>query len=122
MLIKDFYKVINLSSDASGIVATIKLNPDHKVYNGHFPDQPVVPGVIQLQIVKEVMEESLGKKLFIGNIQRVKYLKPIVPSNTPQLVFTIIIKETDEQKIGSNVSIGLNDSIFTKAKIEFTII
>jgi|FLOH01.1.fsa_nt_gi 3-hydroxyacyl-[acyl-carrier-protein] dehydratase len=122
MLIKDFYKLIDLSSDGSGIVATLKLNPEHKVYKGHFPNHPVVPGVIQLQIVKELLEQSLGKNLFMGNIQRVKYLKPVVPTNTSQLVFTIIIKETDEQKIGSNVSIGLKDSIFTKAKIEFTII
>ena len=122
MLIKDFYKVINLTSDESGIVATIKLNPEHNIYNGHFPNQPVVPGVIQLQIVKELLEQSLGKKLFIVNFQRVKYLKPIVPTNTPQLVFTIIVKETDDQKIGSNVSIGYNDIIFTKAKICFTVI
>tara|TARA_Y100000031_G_C8245779_1_gene397967 strand:+ start:3161 stop:3529 length:369 start_codon:yes stop_codon:yes gene_type:complete len=121
MLIKDFYKIIALSSDDSGIVATIKLNPNHEVYKGHFPNQPIVPGVIQLLIIQELMEKHLGKKLFMGSIKRVKYLIPIIPTNSPQLVFTITINSTDESKIRSTITIGLDNSIFTKAKMEFTI-
>ena len=122
MLIKEFYKIINLSSRNSGIVTTIKLNPDHDVYKGHFPNQPIVPGVIQLQIIKELMEKHTGKELFMGSIQRVKYLVPIIPTNTPQLDFTLANSNTDENKIKSTVSIGFQDRIFTKVKLEFTIL
>lgn len=121
MLIKEFYKIINLSSSGSGLVATIELNPDHEVYKGHFPDQPIVPGVIQLQIIKELMEKHFEKKLFMGSIQRVKYLIPIIPSNSPQLVFNITNNKIDENKIRSTVSIGIHNIIFTKARVEFTI-
>jgi len=119
MLIKEFYKIANLSSDDSGIVATTKLNPDHEVYKGHFPGQPVVPGVIQLQIIKEILEDVLEEKLFMGNIIQVKYLIPITPLENPELNFTITNKKTDSNIIKSNVSISFNDKIFTKAKIVF---
>jgi len=120
MLIKEFYKIANLSSDDSGIIATIKLNPDHEVYKGHFPTQPVVPGVIQLQIIKEILEEVLEAKLFMGKVTQVKYLIPITPTENPELTFTITNKKTDSNNLKSTVSIGFSDDIFTKAKIEFS--
>ena len=86
MLIKEFYKIISLSSDEFGINSTIKLNQDHEVYKGHFPEQPIVPGVIQLQIVKEILESHLQKKLFMGNVIQVKYLIPITPLEWMELV------------------------------------
>ncbi len=120
MLIKDFYKILSLTTNESGFVATIKLNPDHEVYQGHFPGRPVVPGVIQLQIIKELMEKDTGKNLFMGNIQRVKYLVPIIPTNTPQLVFTFTNNSTIENKIKSTVIISHYDRVFTKVKMELT--
>ena len=119
MLIKEFYKIVNLYSSDSRIIATIKLNPDHEVYKGHFPTQPVVPGVIQLQIIKEILEEVLETKLFMGNIIQVKYLIPITPVENPELTFNITSKRTDSNNIKSTTSIGFNDNIFTKAKIVF---
>ena len=122
MLIKDFYQIKNLSSDGSGFVATIKLNPDHEVYKGHFPNQQVVPGVMHLQIINELMEKHVGKELFMGSIKRVKYLTPIIPSTSPELAFKLKNEKIDSRSIKSDVSISSNDIIFTKAKIEFSII
>ena len=119
MLIKEFYKITNLSSSDSGIIATIKLNPNHEVYRGHFPNQPVVPGVIQLQIIKEILEEVLETKLFMRNVIQVKYLIPITPIDNPKLKFIITNKKSDQNKLKSTVSIGFNGGVFTKAKIEF---
>jgi 3-hydroxyacyl-[acyl-carrier-protein] dehydratase len=121
MLIKDFYKVNEVSFNGSGIDATINLNPDHEVYKGHFPEQPVVPGVIQLQIVKELLEEVLQAKLLMNNIIQVKYLIPITPNENPTLDFSITNKVIDGNRIKSNITIGINDVTFTKARIEFLI-
>ena len=81
----------------------------------------MVPGVIQLQIVKELLEKHMKTKLFMNKITQVKYLIPIIPTNSPQLVFTITSKKTDEDKLKSNISIGLDETIFTKARISFSI-
>ncbi len=122
MLIKDFYKIENFTSEDYKITATIKLNPNHEVYKGHFPKQPVVPGVIQLQIVKELLEKHLKKKLFMNKITQVKYLIPIIPTNSPKLVIIITTKRTDENILKSNISIGFDNSVFTKARVSFRII
>ena len=120
MLIKDFYKIINFTSEDSGITATIKLNPNHEVYKGHFPEQPVVPGVIQLQIAKEILEKVLERKLFMGNVIQVKYLIPITPTQHPVLTFSFTNKKADNSTFKSTVSIGFGDNIFTKVQFELT--
>ncbi len=122
MLIKDFYKIINLTSNETEVLATINLNPNHKVYKGHFPKQPVVPGVIQLQIIREILEQVLEARLFMGKIIQVKYLIPITPIENPELIFTITHKKIDSNNLKSTVTIGFNNNIFTKAKIEFSIL
>ena len=120
MLIKDFYKITNLTSNETEINATIKLNPNHEVYKGHFPGQAVVPGVIQLQIVKEILENHLDKELFMGSVSQVKYLIPITPEEINELNISISYKNNEEGNIKTSVLVSFGDAVFTKAKITFS--
>ena len=122
MLIKDFYTISELTFNGSGIDATVKLNPNHGVYLGHFPEQPVVPGVIQLQIVKELLEEVMQAKLMMNNVIQVKYLVPITPNDNPELIFSVTNKTIDMNTIKSTITVGDDDKVFTKARISFSII
>jgi len=117
MLIKGFYKIQKIRSHDSRISASIRLNPDHEVYKGHFPGQPVVPGVIQLQIVKEILEESLGQELHMGKVSSAKYLKIITPEKSGKLQITIDYQKTDEDAYKVNAIIGSGETIFTKVKM-----
>ena len=54
MLLDNFYTILSSeSSDSTIWTIQIKLNPGHPVYQGHFPEHPVVPGVCLLQLIKE---------------------------------------------------------------------
>ena len=58
MLLENFYKIIHIKEREDGKQAIeIELNPGHVLYQGHFPGQPVVPGVCTLQIIKESAEQ-----------------------------------------------------------------
>lgn len=59
MLLENFYKIIHIKEREDGKQAIeIELNPGHVLYQGHFPGQPVVPGVCTLQIIKKVPNRS----------------------------------------------------------------
>jgi 3-hydroxyacyl-[acyl-carrier-protein] dehydratase len=118
MLITDFYTLQKTEITVDKISADILLNPNHEVYKGHFPGQPVVPGVIQLQIVKEILEEILGQQLFMDNVSSAKYLRIITPDAFPELKVTIQYSKTAENEIKVNALIGSPETIFTKLKMK----
>lgn len=119
MLIEGFYKITDLNSGDSDIVSTIKLNPNHEVYNGHFPGQPVVPGVIQLQIIKEILQEILGTKLIMKKVIQVKYLTPVIPDDYSILNIKLSIRNTEEKSIRIDATIVNKETVVTKAKLYF---
>jgi len=75
----DFYSTISFNATADHIAATVQINPEHAIFEGHFPGQPVVPGVCMLQMVKELAEKASEKKLQLRKVAQVKYLQVLVP-------------------------------------------
>lgn len=101
-LLKDFYTHIPADkADEANEAATtfhIRLNAEHPIYRGHFPEQPVVPGVCLLQIVKECAEKSCGQELQYMQISSCKFLMAVNPMKTPELRLTL---DTEEAASGA---------------------
>ncbi len=121
MLVNDFYTVLSIEAEYQQIQATINLNPDHQLYLGHFPEQPVVPGVMQLQILKEILEEQMQQKLQVYNISQVKFLNMIIPSNQ-LLQLSIIFQTTEDDQLKVDAAIKVDGRITTKVKAIYSII
>ncbi|MGE5424184.1 MAG: hypothetical protein ACM3N9_02405, partial [Syntrophothermus sp.] len=47
---------------------------DHPVFAGHFPENPVTPGVFQIRIIHELVAEATGKSLRLTFCDNIKYL------------------------------------------------
>ena len=114
MLVPGFYTIDSIEEIDGGIVGHIKLDPAHDLYKGHFPDQPVVPGVMQLQIVKEIFEKYLGKNLSIKKVRQIKYMIPIIPDDYHRLSFELKFKNTST--IVFQITSG--DALFSKGSVE----
>ena len=61
MLAGDFFYIRSLQAEGISVVALLEINPLHKIFKGHFPGQPVVPGVCMLQMGREILEKALGQ-------------------------------------------------------------
>lgn len=100
----------------------IHLDASHFIYQAHFPDEPITPGVCIIQIAKELLEEHLGIGLEIQKVKNVKFLNVISPLATPNVtyVFEKIIPGDSEKtyKILTQVSSGE----ISLAKLSFTCI
>ncbi len=118
MLIPDFYTIQKAEIVGEKLQATLVLNPDHGIFKGHFPGQPVVPGVIQLQVIKELLEAHLNYKLQLTNMSQAKFLMMIIPDKEPLTVtLSHRLKETGYLHVDGEVSRG--SQIFTKVKADF---
>lgn len=57
-------------------------------FDGHFPGQPILPGVMQLQLAVERCEELLGKKIVLKEVKKMKFVQIIQPKEEIRLKTT----------------------------------
>lgn len=107
MLIKDFYTLNDLTVVENSATAQITINKDHEVFKGHFPGNPVTPGVCMMQIIKELTEQIVDKSLFMESSSNVKFMAIINPEKTPDLELTLdIIEEDKHYKVKNTTKFG----------------
>lgn len=115
MLLNDFFKLSSLKENTEGeLIAEIDLNPDHQIYNGHFPGNPVVPGVVSVQMINEVLSEHLGIKLMTSKARSIKFTSMISPKLNPILNFSIKYSKTEEENFKVNAQITFEEIVFLK--------
>lgn len=100
----------------SSYSVTISLDPEHPIYGGHFPGNPVVPGACQLRMITEIVSEIAGKKLKLLEADTIKYLSMINPNEHPKLTVDCILKQNEQGAIRVTASISDNDVVFFKCK------
>ena len=101
MLNKDFYKIQTINQvDANTIHVSILLNKNHDVFNGHFPNNPITPGVCMIQAIKEIAQTQVNSLLFIHKISNVKFTALINPNVNPDLILELsLINENNIIKV-----------------------
>tara|TARA_B110000908_G_C9914677_1_gene296911 strand:+ start:122 stop:493 length:372 start_codon:yes stop_codon:yes gene_type:complete len=102
--LEGLYTLNNLTVVDTKATANITINKDHIVFKGHFPDNPVMPGVCMMQIIKEITEKIVDKTLFMQSASNIKFMAIINPFVTPELELQLDIIETEGGFKVKNVS------------------
>lgn len=103
MIFKDnFYRIDEIVRDGDSATIRVGLFPSHPIYAGHFPGQPVVPGVCTLTIIKECLGEVLGLAVSYASIKECKYMSALIPADG---LFITVFLTVDE---GKNVKAIVN--------------
>lgn len=95
MLLKDFYSVTSSSELEGEFITEVKINKEHQLYKGHFPDRPVTPGVILMQLFKEEAERRSNKKLQLETALNVKFMAVVDPNICENLILLSSIINED---------------------------
>lgn len=97
MLIDNLFRIQSfiIGNNNESLTASIILNPDHPVFEGHFPGNPILPGVCTLQIAKELLEKLTGMELMLMKAVNIKYLGFVNPITNPEVNFTLTINRGD---------------------------
>lgn len=117
MLIENYYKINDIEKEEGKTVFQISLNPDCKVYEGHFPGEPVSPGVCNIQMIKECAEYVSGKPLFLNNLQQCRLTTLVTPLAHPEVEVIINLEEKgDANKL--KAILGKGEEIYLELKAE----
>jgi 3-hydroxyacyl-[acyl-carrier-protein] dehydratase len=121
-----FFSVLS-SEVAEGLgTYNLRLDRDHFIFRCHFPEQPIVPGVCIVQMLSELIAGYAGRKLYVKEMRRVKFVGPVYPDQTPELSYRITSYNDDGQTVtvsavltplgeGSNVLCKLSLTLTSEA-------
>ncbi len=68
-------------------VIPLFIAPDHPCFAGHFPQQPIVPGVVLLDLCIQAIASHTG--LQFDTLPVAKFLSPAVPGDALDLEFHV---------------------------------
>ncbi|MBO4370100.1 MAG: hydroxymyristoyl-ACP dehydratase [Paludibacteraceae bacterium] len=80
-----FFTILSKEEQADATVFELQLNPDCEVYQGHFPEKAVAPGVCNIGMIRSCAEEMAGRKLFLNAISQCKFTALVTPGECPRL-------------------------------------
>jgi 3-hydroxyacyl-[acyl-carrier-protein] dehydratase len=118
MLIEELYNIQSFREDDGSVAASVKLNKGHEVFKGHFPGNPIMPGVCMIQLIKELTERALDRELFLSVVSNVKFMAIINPekNDTVQVVLTI---SEEEETVKVKNTVSFDDTLALKLNATF---
>ena len=100
MILKDnFYTINELEFVENKIQASIKIDSNHSIFEGHFPNNPITPGVVEMEIVKEIVSEGIKKTLKMSKMSNCKFLAILNPLNSSEVNVKIDVLEQENNRI-----------------------
>ena len=115
MLLQDFYTIKSIDKkDDHNYVVVIFVNEKHDVFKGHFPGNPIMPGVCMMQIIKELTEQITNTTLVMQTLSNVKFMALINPFVTPELKLELNITTTEDDLVKAKNTTYFGETVALK--------
>ena len=99
---------------------------DEPYFSGHFPDEPVMPGVLQIEACAQVgavailsLDENKGKTAYFGGISSARFKRKVVPGDVLTMECEIIKRKGTVGVGKATAKVG--DEIALTAELTFVI-
>jgi len=95
MLIENLFEIGPIDKTESKLITEVTINASNIIFKGHFPERPVTPGVIQIQLIREILEIHYQRNIRLESIGRCKFLAVLNPLESSIITVEITVKEMD---------------------------
>ncbi len=110
-----------------GAIAYKNVSEDEYYFKGHFPGNPIMPGVLMVEALAQTgavailsMEENKNKNALFGGIDKLKFKKQVVPGDRLKLEVKII-KRKGPIGIGEAIA-TVDGKIAVKGELTFAVV
>lgn len=120
-------RVIDINHEAQEITAVKNVTLNEPFFQGHFPGNPVMPGVLQLEAMAQVSGLLLlskssieGKVCFFMSADKVKFRKPVTPGDQ-LIIHSKITKNRGNKILSATAECRVGNDLVSSADIMFTV-
>lgn len=106
------------SSEEGEYLLNMEVNPSSHVFEGHFPSQPVLPGVTIMAAVKRAVQVALNQEIQLDSMSTCKFLRPIIPGENNTYRIQLSISEADDLYVVKSV-IAQDDQVYSKLSARY---
>jgi 3-hydroxyacyl-[acyl-carrier-protein] dehydratase len=110
----------SITETDDGFEAVVRCNPEHPVYRAHFPGNPITPGACLLQTAGALMQQQMGRPLFLKSSKNIKYLSILIPTEGKEVKFCFSHVVESETECKAQVVIADESTIYTKMSLIFS--
>lgn len=79
------------------IVARKNVTANEPHFTGHFPDNPIMPGVLQLEMLAQaggamllMLEKNQGRLALLAGIEKARFRRPVVPGDVLEIEVEVV--------------------------------
>ncbi len=97
LLENKYYRVLSEERHAEGMGGAyrVAILPDCSVYEGHFPGEPVCPGVCNIETIKECAMLLTGDRLRYASIKQCRLSALARPEVCPEVEVDVTLVQSD---------------------------
>lgn len=118
-------KILEISEKR--VVGVKNVTIDEPFFQGHFPDHPIMPGVLILETMAQVagvgglnMKDNIGKLAYFLSINNAKFRKPVLPGD--RLVIEVDFLKTKLSVMQVHAVAKVDDAVVTEADMMFAFV
>ena len=108
--------------------AIVNVKKDSFFVQGHFPGQPVMPGVLSLESMAQAtaflmlheLDDPLKKNMFISGVDKVRYRRLITPGDTLNINIKLVSKKLTLYRFDGTIKI--DGQLAVQAKISSNLV
>jgi 3-hydroxyacyl-[acyl-carrier-protein] dehydratase len=121
LFLNSLYTIENFSEkkEENKITAELSLNPAHEIFKGHFPGNPVLPGVCTVEIIIELISYYLKQNIRLIKAQNIKYLSFINPETNSKICVDITIRDAGNGQLTGSATVYYGTTSFCSFKGDF---
>ncbi|MBI2259133.1 MAG: hypothetical protein HYU67_09580 [Flavobacteriia bacterium] len=122
LFLNSFYTITSHDFKENTHHFILTIDSKHKIFSGHFPNKPVTPGVVQMEILKELVEKAINCEVQLKSMPSCKFLAVLNPNIDNSIQVEIEIKEQNTEIIRLNALIKNQETNFTKLSLIYNLI